>query len=142
MLTNRSAILENLTDPQIDALIELMLLAASADGTLDESEIAQLRRSLLEVDELWLSNIDLEKRLAIAKNHLDGHRREERLAALKVTLPDAAQRTLALELAVKVMLADGVIRITERELLLEAAEALDVDGNIAADLVKSVSSST
>jgi tellurite resistance protein len=138
MLTNRAEILANLTDPQIDALIELMLLAASADGTLDDSELAQLRKSLLEVDELWLTHIALEERLSNAKRHLTGHSRADRWSLLKTVLPEIDQRTLALELAVQVMLADGILRTTERELILEAAEALDVDGNTAADLVKQV----
>jgi tellurite resistance protein len=39
-------------------------------------------------------------------------------------------------MAVKVMAADGIIRTSEREMLLEAAASLGLDGDLAADIVK------
>lgn len=138
MLANSAQVLANLTDPQIDAMVEIMLLAASADGSLDDSEIAELRKSLLEVDDLWLSHVDLDARIAAAKKRLIGQDRTEHLATIQATLPNLEQRVLALNLVVKIVAADGVLRTTEFDLLLEAANALGVDGATVADLVKSL----
>jgi tellurite resistance protein len=141
MIALKSELLANLTDPQIDAMVEAMLLAATADGELDETELAQLRHNLLNVDHMWLSHIDLERRIATARQHLTGHTRAERLTALQVVLDKQEQRVAALELAALVMTSDGVIRTSERDLMLEAADALGVDTAIAADIMAHVGKS-
>ncbi len=136
MLVCTSELLSHLKNDQIDSLIELMLLAASADGELSIEEIDQLQKSLLEVDELWITHIDLEKRLSEAHNRIQNAARAERLAAVKASLSAVDARKAGLELAIRVMAADGVIRTSERELILETAEALDVNRDAAADMVK------
>ncbi len=138
MLVCTSELLARLKNDQIDSLIELMLLAASADGELSIEEIDQLQKSLLEVDELWITHIDLEKRLSEAHDRIQSAERAKRLAAVKASLSAIDARKAGLELAIRVMAADGVIRTSERELILETAEALDVDRDVAADMVKAI----
>jgi tellurite resistance protein len=139
MIALKSDLLTKLTDPEIDAMVEAMLLAASADGELDQSELSQLRECLLSVDDLWLSHIDLEERIESAKGRIGGHDRTERLLALKGTLAKPEQRIAALELAALVIASDGILRTSERDLMLEAAETLGVDSDVAADIVAKVS---
>ena len=115
-----------------------MLLAASADGELSIEEIDQLQKSLLEVDELWITRIDLEKRLSEAHVRIQNAERNNRLAAVKATLSATDARKAGLELAIRVMAADGIIRTSERELIMETAEALDVDRGAAADMVRAI----
>ncbi len=138
MLVCTSELLSHLTNEQIDALVELMLLAASADGELSIEEIDQLQKCLLEVDELWLTQIDLEKRISHAQERIHGADRTARLKAVRQTLASLAARQAGLELAIRVTASDGIIRTSERELILETAEALDVDREIAADMVKAI----
>jgi uncharacterized tellurite resistance protein B-like protein len=138
MLVCTSELLSHLNNEQIDSLIELMLLAASADGELSIEEIDQLQKSLLEVDELWITQIDLEKRLSQAHDRIRGANRQARLAAVKSSLSALDSRKAGLELAIRVMAADGVVRTSERELILETAEVLDVDRDVAADMVKAI----
>ena len=138
MLVCTSELLARLSNDQVDALIEVMLLAAAADGELSIKEIDQLQRCLLEVDELWLTQIDLERRLTEAHARLSATNRESRLDHAKATLSHPDSRKAALELAIRVVAADGVIRTSERELIVATAEALDVDRSIAADLVKAI----
>jgi uncharacterized tellurite resistance protein B-like protein len=138
MLVCTAELLAHLNNEQIDSLIELMLLAASADGELSIEEIDQLQKSLLEVDELWITQIDLERRLSQAHDRIHGADRAARLAAVKASLSAINARKAGLELAIRVMAADGVIRTSERELILETAEALDVDREAAADMVKAI----
>ncbi len=139
MIALKSDLLTKLTDPQVDAMVEAMLLAASADGELDQAELSQLRKCLLEVDDLWLSHIDLDHRIDLAKTRIAGHERAERLAALKGILQKPEQRVAALELAALVIAADGLLRTSERDLMLEAAEVLGVESSLAADIVAKVS---
>jgi tellurite resistance protein len=54
---------------------------------------------------------------------------------VKERLPDLTARKLALSLAIQVTAADGVVRTSERELIMETAEALGIDGDTAADMV-------
>ena len=138
MLVCTSELLSHLNNEQIDSLIELMLLAASADGELSIEEIDQLQKSLLEVDELWITHIDLEKRLSLAHARIAGAERSARLAAVKSSLSAIDTRKAGLELAIRVMAADGIVRTSERELIMETAEALDVDREVAADMVKAI----
>jgi uncharacterized tellurite resistance protein B-like protein len=138
MLVCTSQLLSHLNNEQIDALVELMLLAASADGELSIEEIDQLQKCLLEVDELWLTQIDLEKRISHAQERIHGADRAARLSAVRQTLASLAARQAGLELAIRVTASDGIIRTSERELILETADALDVDREIAADMVKAI----
>jgi tellurite resistance protein len=138
MMVLTSKLLSSLTDPQIDALVEVMTLAASADGELSDSELAQLKKSLVEVDELWLSQTDIEGRVAAAKERISLASRSARLHMLKSELPKGALRQAALELAMHVVAADGMVRTAERDLILETAETLEVDRDITANLMQSI----
>jgi tellurite resistance protein len=139
MIALKSDLLTKLTDPEVDAMVEAMLLAASADGELDPAELAQLNKSLLSVDDLWLSHIDLEHRIEAARAKIAGHSREERLHALKAALVRPEQRIAALELAALVIASDGILRTSERDLMLEAAEILGVESTVVADIMATVS---
>jgi uncharacterized tellurite resistance protein B-like protein len=138
MLVCTAELLAQLNNDQVDALVELMLLAASADGELSIEEIDQLQKCLLEVDELWMTHIDLERRLREAHNRISGSERAQRLTTVKSTLSSINFRKAGLELAIRVMASDGIVRTSERELILETAEALDIDREVAADMVKAI----
>jgi len=127
-----SDILAGLTEPETDALVEVLLLAALADGSLAQAESAVIKRALLSVDELWLNHIDLEKRMAKARVRIEAESQEARLTKLRTMLPWPEQRALALKLAIQIVEADGVVQSSERQLIMEAAQALGVRGDIAA----------
>lgn len=123
------------------ALVEAMALAAHADGGLEQAEEAALVSELRAV----LAGTPLEAefggavvagKLAEAREALEREGREARVAALKAALAEPADRKGALALAVRVAAADGVVRTSERELLLELAEGLAIDPDEAADLVR------
>jgi uncharacterized tellurite resistance protein B-like protein len=123
-----------LQGPEVDAVIELMLLAASADGHLDTSELEQLRQNLLSVEALRLTKADLDPRILAAAKRIDEAPRSERLSELKKALPRPEQRVAALELVISIINADGVFRMSENELAMEVAQALEVDGRVSGDL--------
>ena len=129
------AFVRDLNDEKIEALIEMMFLAAAADGELSDAEHKQFVTSAENLTSRLMTGDALEALLVRAKKDLDASGREARLAAVKARLPDASARKLALSLAIQITAADGVVRTSERELILDTAAALDIDGDTAADMV-------
>jgi uncharacterized tellurite resistance protein B-like protein len=130
-----SRVFDTLTDQEIDAMVEVMLLAACADGAPVNAEMAALKKSLQRVDEFWLKHVDLDQRMANARIRLDSESREDRLLKLRTMLPWPEQRLLALKLAIRISVADGQLQPVERAVILQTAEALGVGAELAAELV-------
>lgn len=128
----------NFDEPSIEALVELMLLAAHADGELSDEEQKGFAASVESLTERRLSAAALDTLVARCLGAVETEGREARLASVKARLADRAARKVALSLAVRLMAADGIIRTTERELILEAADALDLGRDEVADLVKAL----
>jgi uncharacterized tellurite resistance protein B-like protein len=128
-----------LADPQLEALVEIMYLAAAADGELAGEEQKQFESSILSLTDGRLDSAALAALLDKATQALEAEGREARLAAVKQRLPNAGARKAALALAIQVTAADGIIRTSERELIMETAEALEIDFDEAADLVRDLS---
>jgi len=132
------AFVRDLGDAKIEALVEMMFLAAAADGDLGPDERRQFVASAEELTARLITGEKLEALLAGAQKSLEAEGRDARLAAVKGRLPDPSARKLALTLAIRVTAADGIIRTSERELIMETAAALDIDGDTAADLVREI----
>jgi uncharacterized tellurite resistance protein B-like protein len=135
MSGTNASVVQGLSDPKLEALVEMMFLAASADGEFSDVERAHFLRSLESLTDGRLKKPALEGLLTQAQKDLADSSREARLSAVKARLPDAGARKVALSLAIQVTAADGIIRTSERELILETAEALEIDRDEAADLV-------
>ncbi|MEO7032434.1 MAG: tellurite resistance TerB family protein [Polyangiaceae bacterium] len=131
--------LQALGDTKLEALVELMFLAASADDDFSDVEREHFVKSVESLTDGKIAHARLETLLTEATTALERDGREARLASVKARLPDAGSRRVALSLAIQVMAADGIIRTSERELILEAAEALEIDRDDAANLVSKLS---
>lgn len=127
-----------LTDDKLDALVEMMYLAAYADEEFSDDERAHFKQSIQSLTDNRVSGERLERLIADCEKNLAASDRATRLAAVKTRLPEPGARKVALELAIQVMAADGIIRTSERELIMETADALDIDRDVAADLVKAL----
>jgi uncharacterized tellurite resistance protein B-like protein len=121
--------------PQLEAVVELMFLAAFADGDFGEEERVHFLASIESLTDRSLSGDTLAALVARITAALTHEGRAARLASVKSRLADPGARRAALSLAIQLTAADGIIRTSERELILEAAEALDVPRDQAADLV-------
>jgi len=135
MSGNSASVVQGLSGPKLEALVEMMFLAASADGDFSDVERQHFLQSLESLTDGRLSKAALEALLDKAKQDLQASSREARLSAVKERLPEPGARKVALSLAIQVTAADGIIRTSERELILETAEALEIDRDEAADLV-------
>lgn len=128
-----------LSDAKLEALVEMMFLAASADGEFSDVERQHFLKSVESLTSGRLTMGTLEGLLTRAQGELAASSREQRLSAVKERLPDAGARKVALSLAIQVTAADGIIRTSERELIMDTADALEIDRSEAADLVKRLS---
>jgi tellurite resistance protein len=127
--------------PKLEALIELMYLAAYADGEFGAEERAHFVQSIQSLTDRSISETSLDELLSHIATQLKETGREARLAALKEALGDPGACKAALALAIQVTLADGIIRTTEREILFDISEGLGIDRSVTADLVSALSSS-
>ncbi len=126
-------------DKEILAKVETLFLAAHADGELGDDERAHFARVVGELLGGALADDALAGLLSGLEANLSRDGREARVAAIKATLPAGAAREDALGLAVKLMATDGIVRTSERELILELADALEIDTDRAADIVRTMS---
>ncbi|HEY0462969.1 MAG TPA: TerB family tellurite resistance protein [Polyangiaceae bacterium] len=131
--------LQALGEAKLEALVEAMFLAASGDGEFSPVERAHFLKSVESLTDGRLPTARLAKLVAEAGEALERDGREARLLSVKHRLPDAGSRRVALSLAIQVTAADGIIRTSERELIFETAEALEIDRNEAANLVSTLS---
>lgn len=139
MSGSNASVVSGLSNAKLEALVEMMFLAASADGDFSDVERQHFLQSVESLTDGRLAKPALEGLLERAKTDLTASGREARLAAVKERLPDPGARKVALSLAIQVTAADGIIRTSERELILETAEALQIDRDEAADLVSKLS---
>ncbi len=130
------AITREIDETKLEALVEVVYLAAFADGEFSEAERAHFARS---VEQLTLGRLGprrLDEVLAALRERLEGAGWETCIASIRERLPEPPLRWLAVMLAADMTGADGVIHPMEREMLLSLAEALDVDSGEAAGLIE------
>ena len=86
-------------------------------------------------------NRPLELRVGVPAAEVQGKIRGDRTAlieSVKSRLPDEDARKAALGLAIVVTAADGIVRTSERELIMDLANAFAIDRDVAADLVRDI----
>ncbi|MEM9695278.1 MAG: TerB family tellurite resistance protein [Myxococcota bacterium] len=141
------ALLQQLDERQLHALVQVMTLAAVSDDEVDPSERAELSRRIImlgrgSAHEAALAPPRVDEVIDGTIAQVAGGQRAEVLAAITQRLPTPEVRRAALELAIVVTIADGIIRTSERELIMELAEGLAIDPDQAADLVIAVQRAT
>ncbi len=138
-MTSPQSDLQTLGDAKLEALVEVMFLAADADGEFSDVERRHFVKSVESLTDGRIPHARLEALVNEAADAVEREGRAARLAAVKARLPEPNVRKVALSLAIQVTAADGIIRTAERELILETAEALEIDRDVAADLVTQLS---
>lgn len=136
MSSSYASLVTGLSAAQTDALIEVMYLAATSDGEFTEDELAQFTSGIESMTEHKIPEARIAGAIAAAEANLAETDWEDRLVELKDVIKDPKLRKLALSMAIRVTAADGIIRTSERELILQAAEIFEIDGDTAADLVR------
>ncbi len=113
---------------KLEALLELMILAAYADGEANDAE----RRAFREHVKAATSGRLMPEVMDAIFHHLaatrDSQAREERLASIRERLPDERERKAALNIASAIVRADGIVKISEKEFMMRVSEALGLEG--------------
>ena len=125
-----------LDEPKLEALIEIMFLAAYADGPLGEEERRHFAQSVQSLTDRKVTGEvfdNLVERLVRSRREVGA---KARIAVARETLGSVEACKVALSLAVGVILSDGVIRPSERAMCLEIAEALGIDRASAEQLLR------
>jgi len=136
-----SSLLAEVGAEQLEAFIDTMVLAADADGELSEDERARMVEAVATVARASsqdATTVGLEARISAARQKIDAGGRVELIDLVKQRLAGDNARKAALGMAIDITAADGIIRTTERELIMDLAEALGVDRDVAADLVRDI----
>lgn len=130
--------LASLDDDRLAALVEVLLLAAWADGEFSQAErthlderIERLAGGRLDAMAVTKMRLEIAERIAI-----EG--REARLAEVRRSFPNPSERKVALASAARMAAADGVVRTSEREFLSDLADVLELDPDEAANLVRAL----
>jgi uncharacterized tellurite resistance protein B-like protein len=141
-MTNSPPSLRDVDEPRLTAFVELMFLAATADGEFSGDERQHFQQSVESLTDRKVRGETLDALMStIEKNHT-GEGRTARIAHVKDALATPELRKIGLSMAIRVMCADGIVRTTERELIMDLADGLDVDRDEAADLVAQISTGT
>jgi tellurite resistance protein len=138
-----SAVLTDFDEDKLEALVHTMMLAADADGEMGPEERAKLGETISQLakgsaHEASLGPEKIEGLFTAARARIDAGERDALLASVKSRLGDDDTRRVALGLAIAVTAADGVVRTSEREIIMELADSLDVDRDEAADMVRDI----
>jgi len=135
MTSDPKEYLRSFDDPKLEAIIETMFLAAYADGEFSDVERLHFAKSVESLTDGRMSGAKFEALVDRVIGALADGTRDDRLTSIKQRLPEPAERKVALSLAVQLMAADGIVRTSERELIMEIADALEIERDQAADIV-------
>lgn len=131
--------LRELDDPKLESLVEVMFLAAFADGEFSDEERKHFAKSVESLTDRRVRGETIDKLIArMEKDFAGGEGRDACLAGIKAKLADQGSRKAAFALAIQVVAADGIVRTSERELLFDLAEGLEIDRDAAADMVREI----
>lgn len=126
----------SLDEPKLEALIEIMYLAAYADGSFAPEERAHFSRSVQSLTDRKVTSEMLEQII----QRLDAARKAAGAAALiagaRATLGSPAACRVALSLAVGVIVADGKVTDSERTMLFDIGSALGVERSVTEELLR------
>ncbi len=127
---------EEFDTPQIEALFELMVIAAAADDEIAKEEKEELFANFEALTAGRESLGSFESLFAKALGNLAVDGREARLTSVRERLVSPTAREAALVAAIRMFAVDGIVRTSEREAIMEIADALGIDTDHAADLVR------
>ena len=138
-----TALLQSFEGEKVDALIDTMVLAADADGEIGSEERDNMIASVRAIadgsaHDDRLSGDRVGALIDAAVGHIADQGRDGLIASVKSRIEDAEGRKAALGVAIAVSAADGIMRTSERELIMDLADALEVDRDEAADMVRDI----
>lgn len=124
-----------LDGPQLEALVELLYLAASADGDFSDDERKLFVHKVFKLTGDRMSNEALESVVKRVEGDVEREGRTARIAVVRDKLDTDGARHGALLMAIDITMADDVLRTSEREAIADIAEGLGIERDVAADYI-------
>jgi tellurite resistance protein len=129
---------DELGSPKVEALIEAMFLAATADGEFAPEESMQFSATIGALTDRTLDPDGVFRLVGLLSEKLRNEGRQARLSAVAQRLPEGKPRETALILAAAITMSDGDVKSTENDFIADLAEALGVEQGRAVELVQKV----
>ncbi len=129
---------DDLGSPKVEALVEAMFLAATADGEFAPEEGLQFSATISALTDKKLDQDAIFRLIGRLSTQLKADGRNERLRAIASRLPEGKPRETAIILAAAITASDGQVQGSENDLVADMAEALGVDPGRAIELVQKV----
>jgi tellurite resistance protein len=123
--------LQAFEEPRLHALVELLYLAAMADGELSREELSLFRRRVQSMTDERLGEAEVERLMLRVDGELMAAGRDRVLASVGKLLGEPSLQRTALSVALDMMMADKVLKPAEREFYFELAEVLGMDEKTA-----------
>lgn len=128
--------LGNLELPKLEAVVELMFLAAYADGRVSDEERAVFQQHVAASTHGQVKPQTIASMISFVERSVADEGRESRLASVRQRLPDERMRLAALELVIQVIRADNEVLPSESAFLLRAADALAITPQVALERLR------
>jgi tellurite resistance protein len=129
---------DDLGSPKVEALVEAMFLAATADGDFAPEESLQFAATAAALADKKLSPDAIHHLVGKLSLLVRAEGRVKRLEAIKARLPEGKARETAIILAAAITASDGEVQGAENDYVADLAEALEVDPERAVELVTKV----
>ncbi len=124
MVNTTAVSLASFNPNELEAFVELMLLAAYSDGVIDDTERAVVQDYLVSSTHGLLTPEIVASAIQSVEAALPNRDRQALLSTIGERIKDRRKRRAALTVAVRVVLADGVLRVEEEGFLRRAAALL------------------
>ncbi len=124
--TSTQLVMGALEIPKLEAMVELMYLAAYADGVVSREERDVFERHVLAESHGQISAETVRMMVTMIEKALATEKREQRFESIRRRLGDERMRKEALRFACRVVQADDYVDPREAAWLLRAAEALEM----------------
>lgn len=126
---------------ELEAFVELMFLAAYTDGQVTEVERAAFRGQLVKNTHGQLDEALVDVILRSIEEAMAGVDHDQQLGRIRKRLADPRKRHAALAHAARVVLADGVLAVSEVEFMERAAAALGEAPEAVAEMLREAAAS-
>jgi tellurite resistance protein len=134
----KNELVTDLGSPKVEALVEAMFLAATADGEFAPEEGLQFTATIGALTDKKLEGAAVAALVARLSDLLKAEGRQRRLESIAARLPVGKGRETAIILAAAITASDGEVQGSENDLVADLAEALGVDPGRTIELVQKV----
>ena len=134
----KKELVTDLGSPKVEALVEAMFLAATADGEFAPEEAVQFTATIGALTDRKLEGEAVHQLIERLSETLKAEGRQKRIESIAARLPAGKPRETAIILAAAITASDGEFEAAENDFVADLADSLGVDPERAIELVQKV----